>query len=73
MAARMAIVHGHEEESRALLAAAQANITSALQLQCVAVEDLELLRQENLLLDHIIDKLVPDSPESPPPAPSSPS
>ena len=73
MAARMAIVHGHEEESCALLATAQANITSTLQLQCIAAEDLELLCQENLLLDHIIDKLIPDSPESPPPAPSSPS
>ena len=64
MSARMAIIQGHEEECRALLAAAQANVNSALQLQCTAAEDLELLRQENLFLQHIIDKLLPDSSES---------
>ena len=61
MAAKMAIVYGHEEESRTLLAAAQANLNSALQLQCAAAEDLELLHQKNLLLQHIIYMLFPDS------------
>ena len=65
MSARMAIIQGHEEECRALLAAAQANVNSALQLQCTAAEDLELLRQENLFLQHIIDKLLPDTSDSP--------
>ena len=65
MAARMAIVRGHKEESHTLLAAAQANLNSALQLRCVATKDLELLRQENLFLQYIINKLLPDSLDSP--------
>ena len=65
MAVRMVIVQGHEEESRMLLATTQANLNSALQLQCTAAEDLELLCQENLFLQHIINKLLPDSSDSP--------
>ena len=68
MIARMAIIRGHEEESCALLAVAQVNLNSTLQLQCVAAEDLELLCQENLFLQHIIAKLLPDSSDSPPPS-----
>ena len=64
--ARMALIRAQEKESRALLVAAQQNLTSAVQLQCAYAEDLELVRLENRLLKRIFDQLVPYSPASPP-------
>ena len=69
--ARLALVRAQEKESRALLAAAQQNLVSALQLQCANAEDLELVCLENCLLKRIFEQLVPYSPASPP-APTSP-
>ena len=72
MTARMDLIRAQEKESRALLAAAQYNVSNALQLQCSAAEELELLRRESDLMQRIIDQLLPDSPTSPPDPPSSP-
>ena len=53
--ARMALIRAQEKKSRALLAAAQQNLISALQLQCANAEDLELVRLENCLLKRMFD------------------
>ena len=50
MSCRMDFIRAQEKESQVLIAAAQYNVSNALQLQCSSAKELELLHCENDLL-----------------------